>query len=598
MTLTPHDSTIHKAQPSSYINIPSITFTSNAVEVPSYTNYTSLGCNVLAENEDKLVVWPYFEDGAQPSEADLYAELQERYARGTARERIELLFRRHRGRAWRYATYNALAELGCTMDDVLRYLLEPVPDVDFSLSADVQKAWGDRHKYCDDENGFDRSSNWWVGVLSALGPSSGQALAYAAMACAAFHEAHGFNLWHLAKVHAGITEARNQALLPCLGKKDLFLSLTCRNCQLHDCPYHGAIEEFDETRSDANDLPSDEEDIPAVNHKKRVVSHLNATLSRDLGLELERSVKDLSDLADPLKSEVAGEQDMLVPSNVSRINDEELCSEGCFLGHSTTKLSEKPWSETDLKELHSLALVYQGGARTACLVAPIFQRCCKEVHARLDPSNMSKPVRETKPPKRDWRYWLIHTKKSSLNHERAPFFPCQHAGSCEDARCRCYLDEITCEKTCSCAKTCSRRYQGCTCARMGRICWHNKKCDCFRLNRECDPDLCGRCGAHEVLDPMNKHDVDIVNGRCANVGIQRNVPKHTLLGHSEVAGFGLFAGEAIHKHEYIGEYKGEVLSKEESDRRGSIYHYRSTNYLFKLNMGRRGKQKRQEFELP
>jgi len=87
------------------------------------------------------------------------------------------------------------------------------------------------------------------------------------------------------------------------------------------------------------------------------------------------------------------------------------------------------------------------------------------------------------------------------------------------------------------------------------------------------------------LDPVRRRETDITRGRCANTQIQRNIPKRTLLGHSGVAGFGLYAGERIRKNEYIGEYKGEILSKDEADRRGSIYHYRSTNYLFKLNTG-------------
>jgi len=117
------------------------------------------------------------------------------------------------------------------------------------------------------------------------------------------------------------------------------------------------------------------------------------------------------------------------------------------------------------------------------------------------------------------------------------------------------------------------------------ICFYNDKCECYILGRECDPDLCRSCGAAEVLDPLNRDNNAILQGRCGNVGLQRNVPRRTLLGKSEISGFGLYAGEAIKKHQLIGEYKGEVLAKGESNRRGAIYHYRATNYLFKLNSG-------------
>jgi histone-lysine N-methyltransferase EZH2 len=52
------------------------------------------------------------------------------------------------------------------------------------------------------------------------------------------------------------------------------------------------------------------------------------------------------------------------------------------------------------------------------------------------------------------------------------------------------------------------------------------------------------------------------------------------MGRSEVQGWGLFAGQDIEKDEFIGEYRGEVISRDESDRRGAVYHYRGLEYLF------------------
>lgn len=166
---------------------------------------------------------------------------------------------------------------------------------------------------------------------------------------------------------------------------------------------------------------------------------------------------------------------------------------------------------------------------------------------------------------------------------RKPFVPCDHDGTCEQAKCRCFTQGITCEKTCACPKNCTRKFKGCSCARQGRTCWDNAKCACYGKDRECDEDLCKSCGADEVLHPLNRYEPDITLGRCLNVGIQRNVPKRTILGSSEVMGFGLFAGEAIKKHEFIAEYKGEILTREESDRRGATYNCRPASYLFKLN---------------
>lgn len=71
--------------------------------------------------------------------------------------------------------------------------------------------------------------------------------------------------------------------------------------------------------------------------------------------------------------------------------------------------------------------------------------------------------------------------------------------------------------------------------------------------------------------------------RCTNAAIQKGVPIKTLLGKSEVHGFGLYAGQDIHEEDMIGEYTGEILSVGESERREVVYHYEQNMYLFKLN---------------
>ncbi|KAK3057944.1 hypothetical protein LTR09_001021 [Extremus antarcticus] len=70
---------------------------------------------------------------------------------------------------------------------------------------------------------------------------------------------------------------------------------------------------------------------------------------------------------------------------------------------------------------------------------------------------------------------------------------------------------------------------------------------------------------------------------CRNGSIQRGVPKHTLLGDSGVHGLGLWACEDIREHEFVGEYKGEIITKKEADRRGAVYEHQKLSYLFTLN---------------
>jgi SET domain/CXC domain len=183
-----------------------------------------------------------------------------------------------------------------------------------------------------------------------------------------------------------------------------------------------------------------------------------------------------------------------------------------------------------------------------------------------------------------------HEGENSNTHHldnRIPFIPCSHAGPCDkDAGCSCHSNRTSCERICGCAKTCGRRYQGCTCgAKNNSVCFQDQRCLCWRLNRECDPWLCGTCGVLEVLDPVNRYNEEIQSNHCKNAKLQRDVPRRTLKGKSDVQGWGLFAGEDMKRHEYIGEYKGEVVGEQESNRRGAVYHHRGLEYLFNLNKG-------------
>ncbi|KAI5803900.1 hypothetical protein EDC01DRAFT_611342, partial [Geopyxis carbonaria] len=171
--------------------------------------------------------------------------------------------------------------------------------------------------------------------------------------------------------------------------------------------------------------------------------------------------------------------------------------------------------------------------------------------------------------------------RTHVHDKRDGFQPCRHPGICT-SNCHCVRNRITCEKTCACPPDCPRRWRGCSCAREGRPC-SNDRCQCVKAKRECDPDLCGTCGAPEVLDRVNIYNEKFVKGYCNNVWIQRDFPKRTLLGRSAVSGMGLFAGEHVKKDDHLGEYKGEVITGEEADRRGKIYDHKGISFLFNLN---------------
>ena len=456
--------------------------------VPEYTSYVGLRQNVLAENDQKLLYWPYMGDNAD--ETALQEELVDKF-NPLIEDRDRRLQLAAQTQKYQPYVQDFLADLGCSMNDVLRFLLEPVLSADGQLTDNVKQAVLARDRYCKED--FDRSSKRLVLLLSKLPPSSDRAMAAAALACQSFANICKFNIWHVAweSIRDG-SEARDTNDTSALEnvattETDFqYRHLGCRICHLHNCTYHGEYRE--KPHSDGDEYDSD-----------------NASMSSEHSLDL---------------------------GDVERINFKKL---------------------VNVEPRHD------------------------QQHSEYSPHSRTLP-------RRGYSYW-IQRSSTHLLHDREPFYPCSHEGTCEEAQCRCFRTKVTCEKSCACPPDCERRFRGCQCAQRGKVCFQNPHCDCYRLNRECDADLCKTCGAAEVLDPANRYSKEVAKGKCANAHIQRNLPKRTLLGHSEVQGFGLYMGEQVKAHEYVGEYKGEVITKGEADRRGAIYAHLATNYLFSLNKG-------------
>ena len=306
-------------------------------------------------------------------------------------------------------------------------------------------------------------------------------------------------------------------------------------------------------------------------------------------------------------------------------DDDEVCSNECFWPKENRYRSLPEWSKVDQELLETLRPAYENDRRGSCLISQfgLIDKPCVEVcglikgncHILITRFQIFLMLFETVPcdtrystrahnetlavgsrpsPRKSFEYYLDRPDMANtfMLHERQAFTPCNHAGPCdENTNCDCYNQKITCEKSCACSSNCGRRFRGCRCASRGKVCRNNERCDCWRLNRECDPDLCRTCGAHEVLDPANRHNDVLFQGKCTNVYIQRGVPKRTLLGKSKMmsegkkSGWGLYMGEPCRKGDYIGEYRGEIVSEIEADQRGTIYDKRNLSYLFSLNKG-------------
>ncbi|KAF4446266.1 hypothetical protein F53441_10068 [Fusarium austroafricanum] len=268
----------------------------------------------------------------------------------------------------------------------------------------------------------------------------------------------------------------------------------------------------------------------------------------------------------------------------------------------------QPWNEEDRSVLRCVVATADHSKVKKdpfCLVAHLLDRDCSDVFNEYERLNISLPPVEQADKLQirtvNWydRFkkaligdWEGHTK-THQHQLRELSEACSHDGPCTQESCVCVQNNVLCEKFCGCTvENCAYKFTGCACHSHGKTCLPKQKdrpCICVQLNRECDPDVCGRCGVLERADPENADDDVLHNTGCQNCSLQRNQPKSLALGESQLegVGYGLFTVEDIAQDDFIIEYVGELITHDEGvrreARRGDVFDEESNiSYVFTL----------------
>ncbi|KAF5019557.1 hypothetical protein F66182_8430 [Fusarium sp. NRRL 66182] len=269
---------------------------------------------------------------------------------------------------------------------------------------------------------------------------------------------------------------------------------------------------------------------------------------------------------------------------------------------------QKPWTEQDRLVLRC-AVTTADHSRVKrdpfCLVSHLLDRDCSDVFNEYERLNISLP-RPQSASKNQIRTvnWYDRFKKALIGdweshththeHQRRELSePCSHEGPCTLESCICVQHGVLCEKFCGCTvESCAYKFTGCACHSQGKTCLpkqRDRPCICVQLNRECDPDVCGKCGVLERADPENGDDEILHSTGCQNCSLQRNQPKALALGQSQLegVGYGLFTVEPIAQDDFIIEYVGELITHDEGvrreARRGDVFDEESNiSYVFTL----------------
>ncbi|KAL2060766.1 hypothetical protein VTL71DRAFT_9408 [Oculimacula yallundae] len=356
---------------------------------------------------------------------------------------------------------------------------------------------------------------------------------------------------------------------------ETYTDMTCLICAAIDCQIHG---DFTHERIDSSDVEDDgQENLDEWKYEpKGLVLHYEDTIRQ----HKNRPKVEIK----PLPT-----------------HELEPCTNECYMVTDFSDL-EYEFDEQHLASLPQMISTWKHPNYRPCTISSALNIPCWTVYAEIQryESEQHEEVVEFVPPGRAKKpEWYDNKKKTikgdlndfttvHLHQERGQAVACGHPGPCivrpGGDSCACASTDVLCEYFCGCSDDCPRRFTGCPCAASGLAC-STDSCICIQMNRECGPQ-CGTCGASARVNPANRFDYELFETGCQNVCLQRGVSKATVMGESQLVGFGLYLAEPVKKGAYISEYRGENISNEEAERRGIVYERKAVSFLFDINAER------------
>lgn len=592
------------------IRAPQQSYAAKATLLPRYKSIGRVSSSILAPNYLTAKYWAYdAEDETQDPDAtqkydDFHAYYNTQFdCLKEQRQCQELVW------LWKPWATDMFNRLHIEQNDVLYFFTYAKFGIDRAIT-DGKKALESCRK-CG-LNSSSHQSYLNEADFSQIPPPDDRKLAFVALLALCFHDIAGISLWHVAV--GGLLQPQYETVRESLGQP----SSLCLICFRHNCPDHGSFDDPDGDRNVSgwsmttpfvNDSEHDSnvrrfvslpDSTPRVDGKGHLCGSFCVSPSLNLRQILGRQTNGI----------VSG--DIRTPDQPVRsvLADDQLCGSACFWdvnnrrNINVSEVKFQPFLSASQKALvETLMPFYLHNQRGPCLISRIIKDvdCLMVfnhmVFAIFDHPHAEEALGATSDSSAARTQAQKKNKKKPVQNPdvsrsadlgtRPPFLPCSHDGPCQNnPACTCASNKVHCERFCGCDLSCKRRFRGCTCKAGGkRICFEDSRCECWLFSRECDPHLCGRCGVVDVLDSSNKYQDNIRVGRCKNNRIQLGLPAHTTKSPSQVQGYGLYSRADLKMSEFIGEYTGEIISRSEGNRRGTIYHLINQEYLFNLNLG-------------